>query len=331
MSRPTERRIDPYTGRSVLIAPARRGLGGAKPGGLPSPSDRRCPFCPGHEADSEATVARWPADGPWAVRVVSNKYPVVAEGFGDAAGTHEVIIESPAHDADLADFEVPHLRGLLGVWRDRVAALEADEAHAAVMLFRNRGRRAGSSQPHPHGQIAATSWVPFEVALRWERALEHVRKHDEPLGVAELRRERGSARALRFDDDIASYCPWAPSRPFEVRLAPIAPTAFGVAPDATLAALADHLSDAARRIRDRTAITDFNLVLRLPPARASGLAVGWHLELLPRTGGDAGYELTGGEMIVVVTPEDAAARLRQAAGASDRDERSPIPSTEPGA
>jgi len=312
MGRPTERRVDPYTGRSVLLAPARRGLGGAKPGGLPAPTDRRCPFCPGHEADTEATVARWPDGGPWAVRVVKNKFPVVAPSFGDAGGTHEVVVESRQHDADLADLDVPHLRGLLGIWRDRVAALEADEAHAAVLLFRNRGRRAGSSQPHPHGQIAATRWVPAEVALRWEVANEHLRDHDEPIGVAELRRERDSARALRFDDDVASYCPYAPSRPFEVRFAPIAPTAFARAPDATLDALADHLSDVSRRIRDRTAITDFNLVLRLPPARASGLAVGWHLELLPRTGGDAGYELAGGEMIVVVTPEDAAARLRDA-------------------
>ena len=36
-----------------------------------------------------------------------------------------------------------------------------------------------------------------------------------------------------------------------------------------------------------------------------------HLELLPRTGGDAGFELSTGEMIVLVSPEESAARLRE--------------------
>lgn len=306
----TERRLDPFTGRWVLVAPGRFGIGGVKPGGLPQANDTRCPFCPGHEADTEATVARWPDEGDWKIRVVANKYPVVAPGFDGAPGRHEVVIESPAHDADLADLDDAHLAGLMMVWRARVAALEADASVEAVLVFRNRGRRAGSSQPHPHGQIAATGWVPFEVAERWRRATEHLGVHGRSLEADELERELAGPRVLRVDDAVASFCPYAPTRPFEVRFAPRRATAFADASDGTLAALGAHLGDAARRIRERTSITDFNLVLRLPPARERGEAAGWHLELLPRTGGDAGYELAGGEMIVVVPPEAAAERLR---------------------
>ncbi len=306
----TERRLDPFTGRWSIVAPGRFGIGGVKPGGLPAPADHRCPFCPGHEADTEATLHRWPTDGAWRVRVVANKFPVVAPGFADAPGRHEVVIESPAHDADLADLDDAHLAGLMRVWRDRVAALEADAAVAAVLVFRNRGRRAGSSQPHPHGQIAATGWVPSEVALRWRRATEHLAAQGAPLDATELARELAGPRLLRADDTIATFCPYAPSRPFEVRLAPRRRGPFADATDPTLAALGAHLGDVARRLRERTTITDFNLVLRLPPARERGPAASWHLDVLPRTGGDAGYELAGGEMIVVVTPEDAAERLR---------------------
>lgn len=311
----TERREDPYTGRSVLIAPARRGLGGKKPGGLPE-SQERCPFCPGHEADTETTVARWPAEpDAWRVRVVRNKYPVVAEGFEGARGIHDVVIDAPEHDADLADFSSAHMVGLLGVYRARVRALESDPTTGAVMLFRNRGRRAGSSQPHPHTQIAATAWVPSEVGLRWERARRHRRDTGEGLHEAELRRELSSTRVIRVDPTLASYAPFAPSRPFEVRFSPRLPEGgFGEASDVTLAALAEHLLFASRRLRERTSIRDYNLVLRQPPVsrgeRGDHGARTWHLELLPRTGGDAGYELSGGEMIVVVPPEDAAAHLR---------------------
>lgn len=305
-----ERRVDPFTGRSVLIAPSRRGIGATRPSGLPSPG-ARCPFCPEHEADAEPTLARWPAEGLWRVRVVRNKYPVIDASFPDALGSHEVVIDAREHDADLADLSVEQLRGLLHIYRERVRALETRDDIAAVLLFRNRGRRAGSSQPHPHTQVAALSWIPAEVALRWERARRHLEEHGEPLHVAELRRELGSERVLEQDDDLLSYCPWAPSRAYEVRFTPRREEgAFGSVSDATLDALANHLGRTTRSLRVNTSIRDMNLVLRQPPAGSEGAAASWHLELLPRTGGDAGFELTSGEMVVVVSPREAARRLR---------------------
>lgn len=303
----TERRFDPFTHRFALIAPGRRGLGAAKPDGPPKPGER-CPFCPGHEADTEETVQQWPAEGPWQTRVVANKYPIVDDSFASCGGIHEVVVEAREHDATLATMK---LEPVLELYRARVRELSAIDSIAAVLIFRNRGRRAGSSQPHPHSQIAATSWVPSEVALRWSVALDHLRDHSESVHAAELRREIGSERELRVGEHIATFCPYAPTRPFEVRFAPLAPSGgFGDATDAQLDELASHLGDVARRFEERTPITDFNLVLRQPPARAEGPAAAWHLELLPRTGGDAGYELAGGEMIVVVTPEESAATLR---------------------
>lgn len=303
-----ERRRDPFTRRWVILAPGRRGLGGAKPGGLPAPGGR-CPFCPGHEAETEVTVARWPTEGRWRVRVVRNKYPVVT----GSEGIHEVGIDAPEHDVDLPDLSAAQLTALFTVYRDRVRALEATAGVAAVVLFRNRGRRAGSSQPHPHTQIAALGWVPSDVRARWTNARRHLEEHGEPLHAAELRRERAGPRVLHDDAHLVSFCPFAPTRPFEVRFAPRAPAGgFGRAGDAVLEALGRHLRDAARRLRAATAITDYNLVLRQPPIDAAGPALAWHLELLPRTGGDAGFELGTGDTIVVVPPEEAAERLRDA-------------------
>lgn len=305
----TERRIDPYTGRSVLIAPGRRGIGAAKPGGLPEPVDG-CPFCPGHEADAERTILTWPDEGAWRVRVVGNKHPIVDDAFagGGAAGIHEVVIEAREHSATLATLDV---QGVMRVVRTRIRALTAEPSIAAVFLFRNQGRRAGSSQPHPHSQIVATGWVPYEVALRWRVAEEHLRAHGEPLHVAELRRELGSARELVLGNHVATFCPYAPSRPFEVRFSPLAPAGdFGAATDEEIDELAAHLQSMVSRLDERTSVRDFNLVLREPPVGASGPAAAWHLELLPRTGGDAGFELATHEMVVVVTPEQAARTLR---------------------
>ncbi len=306
----SERRVDPFTGRGVLIAPFRKGLGATRAGGLPV-FEGRCPFCPGHETDTEQTLARWPDDGPWRVRVVRNKYPIASDAYA-ARGSHEVGIDSPDHDADLADLELEHAAAMLRVYRERVRLLEADTANASVLVFRNRGRRAGSSQPHPHTQIAALSWVPFETALRWERAERHFAEHGRSLHGTALARELSEGvRIVEESEHVVSLCPYAPSRSFEVRLMPRAPNGgFARASDEVILSLATMLIDAMRRLRDRAEIFDFNLVLRQPPARMIGAAAAWHFELLPRTGGDAGFELSTGEMIVVVPPEEAAARLR---------------------
>jgi UDPglucose--hexose-1-phosphate uridylyltransferase len=306
----TERRLDAFTGRSVLIAPARRWVGATRPGGLPEPAER-CPFCPGHEADTEATVARWPAEGEWQVRVVPNKFPVVAAPLseGEAAGVHEVGVDAREHTADLADLGPAHLAGMLGVYRDRLRALEAREGTVASFLFRNRGRRAGSSQPHPHTQLGALGWAPAEVQLRAEVARRHRAAHGEGVLAAALRRELDDgSRVLALDERFVAFCPFAPSRSFEVRIAPReAEGRFSALEDAALAGLAARLLDVMRRLRD-AGLADHNLVLREPPLSEARPA--WHLEVLPRTGGDAGFELLTGEMIVVVPPEEAAARLR---------------------
>lgn len=307
----SERRVDPFTGRSVLIAPSRRRIGGARAGGLPEASGR-CPFCPGHEADTEATLAQWPAEGPWQVRVVGNKFPVVTPRSSDgAAGFHEVGIDAREHELDLDGLRVEHAAAMLRVYRDRLRALENEKGVATTLLFRNRGRRAGSSQPHPHTQLAALGWVPAEVALRWAVARAHYEAHGETVLETTLRRELDEgARLIAQCAHFVRYCPFAPSRPFEMRIAPRdGGGRFSSLADDALHALATHLIDAYARLR-RAGVTDENLVLRQPALEHVGPAARWHLEILPRTGGDAGFELATGEMIVVVTPEEAAAVLR---------------------
>lgn len=296
----SERRIDPFTRRGVMIAPARRGLVAMRPSGLPA-IEGRCPFCPGHEADTEATVAAWPSEGDWKVRVVANKYPVVER--------HEVGIDAREHDVDLADLSLEHASAMLRVYRDRVTALE--RGAGAAVLFRNRGRGAGSSQPHPHTQMAATPWVPSEIALRWRVAEAYHAEHGERLHDAVLREElEDGTRIVASDERAVLLCPRAPSRSFEMRVMLRAPgERFASATAEDVESIAALVVDAHRRLR-ALGILDVNLVLRQPPTAASGPAAAWHLDVLPRSGGGAGFELSTGEMIVVVPPEEAAAQLR---------------------
>lgn len=319
-------RFDPWTGAWVTIAPGRFAIGAMRPGGLPPPGDR-CPFCPGHEGDAEPATEELGA--PWRVRAVHNRFPLTRpaeqlepsavtqdEPLGRerrAVGAHEVIVESRLHDRDLADMRADEALDVLTLWRARSRALEALPTARAVTLFRNKGRRAGSSQPHPHSQIVALPFVPPHLARRAEACDAHRLEHGPASSLvrAMIAEERREGRRVVRDDGLAlSYCPYASPRAWWVRLALDADVPrFAHTSDAQLARLAAHLPGAVARALEASGATDYNVYVADPPIGHDG---GFVIEILPRTGGDAGFEVSTGTSVCVVLPEDAAARMRAA-------------------
>jgi UDPglucose--hexose-1-phosphate uridylyltransferase len=320
-------RFDELTGGWVAIAPGRVGawthLRG--PAEMPAPAGR-CPFCPGHEGDTEETIARLPDDGPWRVRVVNNLFPLatvdavqepIAGGIAAAArGAHEVVVEHPEHALDLPDYDVAHLADVLRVYRDRVRALRALRGVWSVGAFRNRGRRAGSSQPHPHGQIVASPVPAPEIERRFERARAAYEADGRPLLESILERELESGeRVVEATEHFAVVCPFAPRQSHHAMIVPRAPRGdFADASDDTIEALAPVLRATVRRTRAVTNDGPYNLVFRTPPVHgARDPAATWHIDVLPRRGGGAGFELATGIDVVTVTPEESARLLRAAA------------------
>ncbi|MCU0673299.1 MAG: hypothetical protein MUE69_10960 [Myxococcota bacterium] len=343
---PTFRR-DRLTGQWRLVAPTRAGVplpsNRATDPGLPS-TDGRCPFCPGHEEDAGRTVARLPREGEWQVRVVRNKYPAVvgressdsvdsSESRGPidsrhepelahdedddtrlAFGAHEVVVETRAHEGDLHELSVEHLALVLRVYRDRVAHHEAGGA-ACVLLFRNRGVRAGSTQAHPHAQVVACSVVPTEIARRASRARDQFEKNGARLIDTELRRAEAAGRVVLREEVGSLVCPHAPSGPYETWLIPHHHVPFARVDDETLTSLARLLGRSIAITLEGSRRRAWNLLVHLPPlAHRDAPHAFWHVAIVPRGGPGAGLELVSGTTVVTVAPEDAAAQLRALAG-----------------
>lgn len=314
MSAP-ELRFDVWTESWVIVAPDRRSVGSSRPGGLPAPASR-CPFCPGHEADAEAATLE--IGDPWRVRVVKNRYPIVLDEAAArssreaniAAGAHEVVIESRNHAADLATLDPEAAIDVLSAWRERARALARTPGARAVVIFRNRGRRAGSSQPHPHSQIVALPFVPPFVARHAEVATRFRERHGDSLLTHALAEERRRGTGIvRDQSGIVTFCPFASSRAWLTRLAfDDGPKHLADLDDSRLVRLAPRLVDACRRALWASGAEDYNVLVREPPldARDGGLVI----DVVPRTGGDAGFELATGSGVCVVAPEEAAARMR---------------------
>ena len=137
--------VDELTGDRVILAPARalrpdtfRVHGVQSP-----PSVARCPFCDGNEHETPPEVARIGPGAPdtpgWHVRVVPNKYPIVGDGV---RGAHEVVIFSPAHDADF---------GALAARRERPTSCSRC-ATARVPPRAGMRVRAGVREPRQAGR-----------------------------------------------------------------------------------------------------------------------------------------------------------------------------------
>ena len=178
-----ELRKDPIVGRWVIISTdrAKRPTDFAREnvkmkGGF-------CPFCYGNESKTPPEIQAYrpnpmaaasQKDTPgWTVRVVPNKFPALgiegnlnrqAEGMFDkmnGIGAHEVIIETPDHDASLATLPPKRIEDVLWAFRDRILDLKKDRRFKYILLFKNHGEAAGASLEHSHSQLIACPSCPF--------------------------------------------------------------------------------------------------------------------------------------------------------------------------
>ena len=327
----SELRQDPCTRDWVVIAPqrSRRPHTLAESVRPVSNADRAvCPFCPGHESDTPAELwrlARPP--GLWQVRVVPNRFPMLhpdgspqrlvsATGLVSMPGIghHEVIIESPSHDADLARVDVAAVRDVLEAYRARYRALRTQH-RGVILLFRNHGTRAGTSLTHPHSQIVATPVVPIQVRHRFDVAMQHYDDLGTSLYLDILDHElRDGRRIVLQTEDYVAFQPFASAVPHEMWIMPrwLQPS-FGDATDGSLDALAPVLRAVLAGLSAVLGDPDYNAIVHSAPVGDEEREYfTWHIRIVPRLLTPAGFELGTGMAINPSRPEETAPLLRTA-------------------
>src|SRR5207244_9525169 len=121
--------------------------------------------------------------GPgWTYRVVPNKFPALriegelepsGEGLFDrmnGVGAHEVVIETPRHDASLAGLSVDAVADVLFAFRERMLDLKKDPRFAYVLVFKNHGEAGGASLRHRPSQLCSPPILPLLVTRDARRA-----------------------------------------------------------------------------------------------------------------------------------------------------------------
>ena len=332
LSKPHRRR-NPLTDEWVIVSPQRatRPWSGRTDGGarLEMPTyDPNCYLCPGNERagglQNPTYTSTFVFDNDFAAllphEVVPNARPE-SDGelfvLDDADGTCRVLCFSPRHDLTLAHMSVDQVLTVIDLWRDQLAELGA--RYRWVQIFETRGAISGASNPHPHGQIWASSFLPNEAIVEMHNQAAYFERHGTNLLVDYVEREIASGdRLVTHDEHWVVVVPYWAYWPYETLVVPRRPTASLLDLDgAQRRSLAETLGTMLRAF-DAVFDTPFPYCSGWHTAPTNG-AAGWQLHAhyyppLLRSADvakiPASYELLANDQRDM-TPEAAAARLRE--------------------
>ena len=133
-----------------------------------------------------------------------------------AEGESRVVCFSPDHALTLPELPVAAIRGVVDCWADQISDLST--RYANVQVFENKGAMMGCSNPHPHGQVWATSYVPQELAT--EARTQADWPGEQPLLFELAEREADGPRVVVQTAHWLAIVPFWAAWPFEVLLLP---------------------------------------------------------------------------------------------------------------
>ncbi len=329
-----ELRKDPVVGRWVIISTERsRRPSNFVPEVLP-PSQAFSPFALGREDMTPPEVyAVRPGGGKpntpgWQVRVVPNKFPALevegqldrrGDGVYDkmnGVGAHEVVIEGPDPDLQMADMPVEQISQVLMAYRERMLDLKKDPRLRYVLVFKNHGAGAGATLAHSHSQIIATPIIPRMVQEELDGAKAYYQLKERCVFTDILDQELAEGNGRRVVSTtrrFAAIAPFASRFPFETWILPRERrSSFHTIDDAAeFLDLAAILKDTLQRLNVALDSPPYNFVLHTAPLGENDLPYfHWHLEIMPKLTRVAGFELGSGFYINPTPPEDAAQYLR---------------------
>lgn len=275
-----------------------------------------CFFCPGNENLTPPEIGRIEDNNKWKIRWFPNKFPAIDEKSNSeiitsdrfytidgAFGYHEVIVETPDHDKQLADLKTEDISELLKIYSLRIKELSKRKNIKYVQIFKNSGSEAGTSIAHTHTQIMAASIIPKLVREK----IEAVKKYKNCPYCDIIKKEEKSKRFAYSNDDFLVFTPFAPRFNFEVW---IFPKKHYKNITELNGAEFENLARAFKKVLSKLRKTNvsYNFYLHYSPM---GEGLHFHFEIMPRLNKWAGFELATDSYVITISPEDAAKFYRE--------------------
>lgn len=312
----SEFRRNPFTGEWTVYASNRKDKpyefrwGKKKDKGIDT-----CPFCPGHEEKTTPVLYEKIVDGRWQIRVFENMFPIVGQestdiemGFYEGKsgiGRHEVMVDTPNHEETIDQFSLERLQWVLETLRLRYQELRKEETVRHVQIFKNCGAGAGMSIQHSHWQMVSIPIFPERIQRMAELSMKEGCLF---CRMMQWEKEKGE-RIAGENRSFLAVTPYASRYAYEVWILPkVHKSTFDTLTKEEIEDLAEMLHHLLPKVVKLKEDIGYNLCFM---DASKGMDFHWHLQILPRIGGVAGFEHATDCYINTVLPETAAAYYRE--------------------
>ena len=226
------RRTNPLTGKHVLVSPHRAKrpwLGQEEKADMAEqpPYDPQCYLCAGNTRANGIANPDYDGvfvfDNDFAALQTDTPSPPAHDdalfAIEAARGISRVMCFSSDHGATLPDLTPAEALAVVNAWCQQIEELGCD--YPWVQIFENKGAMMGCSNPHPHGQIWATNFLPDEAAVEDERQRAYFAGTGRAMLLDVAEREVASGdRIVHVNDYFVTVVPFWASWPFETLLLP---------------------------------------------------------------------------------------------------------------
>lgn len=333
-----ELRKDPILGRWVIVATTSlTSLPNYVVDGRKPDDQLTCSFCRGKESDTppEIMAVRKPGSKPndpdWFTRVIPDSRHILQmegelnrQGIGmydkiNGIGTSEIIIESPEHLVTLGDVE--QAARVLLTYKERILDLEKDPRIRYIQISKNYGRAAGALYSHPYSYLVASAIIPQRIKQELEGAKIYYELKERCIFCDIVREEEKAAVRIVFaNKSFVAFCPFAPAFIFEVWIMPRRHNCvFQETETEEIEDLGAAIITVLNKMKKLFKDPPYNLILHNAPNKMPrrdhwqtlNEDFHWHVEIIPRLDGAAGFEWSSGFYILNTSPEECAKYLKE--------------------
>lgn len=227
------RRYNPLKDEWVLVSPHRnkrpwQGAVEGTPKNQYAAHDTTCYLCPGN------TRANGKVNPDYAdTFVFTNDFPglmanenseFLSENNGlfqteAASGECRVICFSKQHNLTLAEMSEIDIGKVIKLWITQIE--ELGQCYQYVQIFENKGAVMGCSNPHPHGQVWASQFLPNEIQKETTNQANYFKHYSNSLLLDyALQESAKQQRVVCENDDWLVVVPYWATWPFETLLLP---------------------------------------------------------------------------------------------------------------
>lgn len=265
---------------------------------LAEKSKTNCPFC---ESNKDVLGDITVYDEEYGIRIVKNIYPIV----DGEDGMHEVVIESKDHSSKLQNMDNLHIAKVLELIQQRLKYMYEKENIQYAQVFKNEGEHSGASLYHTHWQIINLRSIPNKV----EYISKQFEKYYEKNNSCYLC-DDNEENILIDNENIKVIVPYAQRSNYTVRIMPKEHISkFSDIDKNTVLEIANIIKQMCI-VYEKLELNSYNILL-YTSANELDEKSHCYLEMMPRVGRFAGFELSTNSYITTMSSEKCCEVLKK--------------------